>query len=205
MYNLSVRRGQTIGAIRPGGGHVQRLRPLVVGLAERGLERPPSLDEEARPAFEPMAFFGSLTPERRDRLSDERPWRRGSFASVIWMYDAAVAGAVLAALAPDLAEAGAEMLASLGRHPMADEARRRLERPDVGVEGWVDQWGVLKDTDLCVTHHGLNSSHERSSTGCRCSPIRSSATSRTWRGAVRSSAWPFRWRTRPAGRSSRGR
>ena len=32
-----------------------------------------------------------------------------------------------------------------------------------------------------MTHHGLNSSHERSSTGCRCSPIRSSATSRTWR------------------------
>ena len=120
MYNLSVRRGQTIGAIRPGGGHVQRLRPLGVGGAERGLERPPSLDEEARPAFEPMALFGSLTPERRDRISDERPWRRVSFGSLIWMYDAAVAGAVLAALAPDLAEAGAEMLASLGRHPMAD-------------------------------------------------------------------------------------
>ena len=82
-----------------------------------------------------MAFFGSLTPERRDRLSDERPWRRGSFGSVIWMYDAAVAGAVLAARAPALAEAGAEVLVSLGRHPMADEARRRLERPDVGVKG----------------------------------------------------------------------
>ena len=126
---------QTIVAIRPGGGHVQRLRPLVVGLAERSLEPPPSLDEEARPAFEPMALFGSLTPERRDRISDERPWRRVSFGSLIWMYDAAVAGAVLAARAPALAEAGAEVLVSLGRHPMADEARRRLERPDGGVEG----------------------------------------------------------------------
>jgi hypothetical protein len=152
-----------------------------------------------------MAFFGSLTPELRDRLSDERPWRRGSFGPVIWMDCAAVAGAVLAALALALAEAGGEVLVSLGRPPMADGARRRLERPDVRVEGWVDQWGVLKDTGLFVTHHGLSSSHERSSTGCRCSPIRSSATSRTWRGAVRRSAWPFRWRTRPAGRLSHGR
>lgn len=28
------------------------------------------------------------------------------------------------------------------------------------VERYVDQWGALRDADLFVTHHGLNSTHE---------------------------------------------
>ena len=54
----------------------------------------------------------------------------------------------------------AEVLVSVGHHPFDDAERRRLERPNLRVEGWVDQWGALKDADLFVTHHGLNSTHE---------------------------------------------
>ena len=126
------------------------------------------LREEARRAFEPVAFFGSLAPDLREATSRERPLaaRNGrirvyvSFGSVIWRYYADVALAAMATLAEILAERDAEALVSLGNHKIDDAVRRTIERADIRLASYVDQWGALKDADLFVTHHGLNSSHE---------------------------------------------
>jgi UDP:flavonoid glycosyltransferase YjiC (YdhE family) len=35
-----------------------------------------------------------------------------------------------------------------------------LERPNVRVADYVDQWSVLREATVFITHHGLNSTHE---------------------------------------------
>jgi len=131
-------------------------------------EPPRYLEESDREDFEPVAFFGSLAPELREAGSTERPLAGDdgglrvyvSFGSVIWRYYAPQALAALARLAGDLSERGARVLISLGGYPASPAERRPLERPGVRVERYVDQWGALRDADLFVTHHGLNSTHE---------------------------------------------
>src|SRR5262249_39279046 len=111
---------------------------------------------------------GSLAPELREVISRERPLSglRGglrvyvSFGSVIWWYYASVASAAMVSLADALSEREAEVLVSLGNYAPAEAERRRIERANVRVVSYVDQWGALKDADLFVTHQGLNSTHE---------------------------------------------
>jgi UDP:flavonoid glycosyltransferase YjiC (YdhE family) len=50
-----------------------------------------------------------------------------------------------------------EVLISLGGHDI-DPAP--FVRENVQVASYVDQWSVLAEADLFVTHHGLNSTHE---------------------------------------------
>ena len=57
-------------------------------------------------------------------------------------------------------ERDADVLISVGHYAVDEATRRRIERSNVRLETYVDQWGALKDTDLFVTHHGLNSTHE---------------------------------------------
>jgi MGT family glycosyltransferase len=131
-------------------------------------EPPQFLDEALRKRFEPVGFFGCLAPERRDAASRERPLAGGaagsrvyvSFGTVIWRYYAPIARAALEALADALAERDAQVLVSLGGHAGADALAPGLARRNVRVAGWVDQWGALRDADLFVSHHGLNSTHE---------------------------------------------
>lgn len=133
-------------------------------------EPPQYLDEALRKAFEPLVFYGSLAPERRDAVSRERPLagaRRGgrvyvSFGTVIWRYYAPIARAALTVLADAFAEREATVLVGLGGQTGAgaEALRAELTRPNVRVEPWVDQWGALHDADAFVTHHGLNSTHE---------------------------------------------
>jgi MGT family glycosyltransferase len=126
------------------------------------------LSEDARRALEPIAFFGSLAPELRDATSRERPLSQHhrkigvyvSFGTVIWRYYAEAACTAMAKVSEVCWEYEAEVLVSLGGHSIDHANRRRIERPHVRVESYVDQWGALKDADLVVTHHGLNSSHE---------------------------------------------
>lgn len=131
-------------------------------------EPPQFLDEAARQRLEPVAFFGCLAPAQRDAASRERPFAgtaRGSrvyvsFGTVIWRYYAPLARAALEVLADSFAERDAELLVSLGGHPGAGTLAPALARRNVRAEPWVDQWGALRDADLIVTHHGLNSTHE---------------------------------------------
>jgi MGT family glycosyltransferase len=125
------------------------------------------LGAEDRGAFEPVAFFGSLAPSLRENGGGEvfPPERRGprvyvSFGTVVWWYFAPAATAALRVISETLGEARADVVIALGRHPLKPEARASLERPNVRVVDYVDQWEALREADLFITHNGLNSTHE---------------------------------------------
>lgn len=134
-------------------------------------EPPQYLTEPERKAFEPVAFYGSLPSQeeldvpRKDHGAS--PFGGGelrvyaSFGTVVWRYWPAEALAALHAVSAALAaRPGARGLISLGGTDPGEEVIRALSRPNVSVEGWVDQWRVLEDADVFITHQGLNSTHE---------------------------------------------
>jgi MGT family glycosyltransferase len=131
------------------------------------------LTEGERRPFEPLAFYGSLPAlediearngDRRTPYFDDGARALKVYASVgtvAWRYHRAAALGVL----KSVAEAVAEMpecraVISLGRAELADDERKSLARPNVSVHDYVDQWAVLGEADVFVTHHGLNSTHE---------------------------------------------
>lgn len=136
-------------------------------------EPPEFLDEPDRGVFEPLAFYGSLPALEDDRSRSRAAAaeaQRGnggparvyvSFGTVVWRYYAAEALAALTVLAR-WAERTPRVRARIGLGGVALERaqRRILERPNVIVEDYVDQWDVLSRCDAFVTHHGLNSTHE---------------------------------------------
>jgi UDP:flavonoid glycosyltransferase YjiC (YdhE family) len=136
-------------------------------------EPPEFLRPEDRAPFEPLAFFGSLpapgtagpspapAPPRRDGEEEARLRVYASFGTVVWRYYEADARRALTALSAALGErADARVVVSLGGHALPDGTRTRLARPNVRIETYVDQWRVLQDATVFVTHHGLNSTHE---------------------------------------------
>src|SRR5262249_50534225 len=115
-----------------------------------------------RAAFEPIAFFGSLAPEMRERDSAGGaavfPAQGGglrvyvSFGTVVWWYFAGVAQAALQVIAETLSQRDAQVVISLGGHALEPEARAALERPNVRVVDYADQWAALREADVFVTH-----------------------------------------------------
>jgi UDP:flavonoid glycosyltransferase YjiC (YdhE family) len=136
-------------------------------------EPPNYLTEADRRVFEPVAFYGSLPPieeiEKARLRSGPSPFGGDgahtrvyvSFGSVVWRYYAAEALATLQCLS-DSFDGMEELriLISLGGARIEDRALRSLARSNVSVASYVDQWRVLRDADVFVTHHGLNSTHE---------------------------------------------
>lgn len=133
-------------------------------------EPPAFLGPEARRKFEPLAFFGSLTPpdEARDAAGRGRYFAGDGrlrlyvcFGTVVWYPFEAQALAALDVVSrfvagrPDI-----EAFISLGTDRVGAAERAALARPNVRVEEYVDQWAVLQEADAFVTHHGLNSTHE---------------------------------------------
>jgi MGT family glycosyltransferase len=136
-------------------------------------EPPEFLQEHERQLFEPVAFYGCLpSPNDEQRAGtangawfgpESRPALRVyvSFGTVVWQYythEALRALGVLSAALGRLEHVRA--IVSLGGAPIDDEVRAALARPNVAIERYVDQWSVLREADLFVTHHGLNSTHE---------------------------------------------
>ncbi len=131
------------------------------------------ISEETRAALEPVAFFGSLPPaeeiaRRSTRRSpcwfgDGDPEARlyVSFGTIIWRYYTERALAALEVIAEVVGRDGAmAAIVSLGDAPVDEQRARALTRPNVTVHRYVDQWQVLAEADVFVTHHGLNSTHE---------------------------------------------
>jgi len=125
------------------------------------------IDDAARAAFEPIAFFGSLAPSLREGPAAPvfSPSRRGlrvyvSFGTVIWRYFEAAALAALSVIAHTLGDLDADVVIGLGRRPLDGTALAALRRPNVRVVDYADQWTALQEADVFVTHHGLNSTHE---------------------------------------------
>jgi MGT family glycosyltransferase len=136
-------------------------------------EPPEFLQEHERQLFEPVAFYGCLpSPEDEPRAGaatgasfgpKSRPALRVyvSFGTVVWRYYTVEALRALEVLSTALGRLEhVRAIVSLGGAPIDDEARAALVRPNVAVERYVDQWNVLRNADLFVTHHGLNSTHE---------------------------------------------
>ena len=136
-------------------------------------EPPAFLSEEERPAFEPLAFFGCLPwigefgEKSRNAVSPyfgDDPGRRrvyACFGTVIWRYYAKEALAALRAVSDYVAgRPDAVALLGLSGAPIEPPVIRELEKPNVRVTGYVDQWSVLAEADVFVSHHGINSTHE---------------------------------------------
>jgi MGT family glycosyltransferase len=133
-------------------------------------EPPQFLQPDERRPFEPLAFIGSLWPDgvaREPRAATRFSGRPGvstriyaSFGTIIWRYytdaaiDALIALKTAIAHRPDV-----EAVVSLGGAGPSDAAAW-LSTPNVRVESYVDQWQVLSEATVYVTHHGLNSTHE---------------------------------------------
>jgi MGT family glycosyltransferase len=131
------------------------------------------LRPEEMAGFEPIAFFGSLSLSSSDKANvacNGSPWLRtdvrglrlyASFGTVVWRYFEKNAVLALEAISDAVAEiASAQALISLGGYALPVAALRRLERHNVRVANFVNQWEVLQSANACVTHNGLNSTHE---------------------------------------------
>jgi UDP:flavonoid glycosyltransferase YjiC (YdhE family) len=136
------------------------------------------LTESERRVFEPVAFFGSLPA-----VADMDALRRGqrpspfgadpgrlriyvSFGTQIWRFFPAQALDALRSISTCLAaRPDTRAVVSLGGADIDRGAIRELEKANVLVADYVDQWQVLRDADAFVTHHGLNSTHEAIATG----------------------------------------
>ena len=132
-------------------------------------EPPEFLTPAERTAFEPVAFFGSIVREEGAARPAERPERSAgdklrvyvSFGTIIWRHYPAQALEVLQAASDAFAEmAHVRALIALGGYDPPPASLASLKRPNVRVERYVDQWEVLRETDVFLTHHGLNSTHE---------------------------------------------
>ena len=126
------------------------------------------LEPDERAVFEPIAFFGSLLPPASQNAPVVGAFPRGrhgrkvyvSFGTGVWRYFATVALAASKAIADALADRDVAVLVSLGGSGFAADARGALARSNVRVVDYADQWAVLGESDLFITHHGTNSTHE---------------------------------------------
>ena len=140
-------------------------------------EPPRFLPDDDRHVFEPVAFYGSLAADlSSDSTPAEQEWaaRRWfgadaerklkiyvSFGTAIWMSRTTEALSTLQAVAAWAArQRGVRVVISLGGAEIANGQRQELERSNVAVARYIDQWSVLASADLFLTHHGLNSTHE---------------------------------------------
>jgi MGT family glycosyltransferase len=130
-------------------------------------EPPQFLPVIDRPEFAPLAFFGSLRAALAHTAPPARqaPARRirrvfASFGSVVWHYFPERVESRLRSLAGGLSRLGVELLVSTGGESLTPATHEALLAAGARVERWVDQRAVLAETDLFVTHQGLNSTHE---------------------------------------------
>ena len=135
-------------------------------------EPPEFLAAHDREVFEPLEFFGSL-PSREEECArtPDRAWFGGagagvlkvylSFGTVVWRnYPEAAARALRVLAAAFSRMDDVRVLISLGGTKVADDVLAAVAGSNVAVETYVDQWSVLQQADVFVTHNGLNSTHE---------------------------------------------
>ena len=134
-------------------------------------EPPNFLMPSERAPFEPIEFYGSLDPSlAAQRSLDGHPiWRESrsqrpriyvSFGTAVWDIRPAAASKSLQTVCAALEKfASCDALISLGS-TQKGPLDGICVPSNVQVERYVDQWRVLSECDLFVTHQGLNSTHE---------------------------------------------
>lgn len=128
------------------------------------------LNDAARRAFEPVACIGSILSDDwqcPDSVPVFGPVPAGtmrvyvSFGTVVWrsFHDEALAAmqAIARALA---ARPEARAVFSLGGHSLPEKAIASIRKPNVQIMSFVPQKQALREADVFITHHGLNSTHE---------------------------------------------
>lgn len=111
----------------------------------------------------PDRFRADLEGSPDDPGADrDRPMRvLACFGTIIWRHHAELAHEVLRSISVAISEMGrASALISLGGHELAPDEVAALRSPRVRVESYVDQWPALRETDIFITHNGVNSTHE---------------------------------------------
>ena len=165
-------------------------------------EPPQYLPEETRRLFEPIAFFGSLSPddlhpESRPREPPGSSGRRTavyvSLGTNVWgPRSRPVTLRALAVIAGALGRrTDLDAIVSLGGVDVSEEEVAPLRRANVTVEPRVDQLAVLAGSDLFFTQNGLNSTHEAVYHRVPMIPIRTSSTSPRSRRPANDWASPF--------------
>ncbi len=130
------------------------------------------LTETERTAFEPVAFYGSLPSleEIEVRENGSGPSCFGdsaelnvyvSFGTIVWRHWPDVALRALLSISEALGQMeNVNALVSVGSADAEAASFRALRKPNVSVVSFADQWRVLQEADVFITHHGLNSTHE---------------------------------------------
>ncbi len=134
--------------------------------------QPPGfLTEAERKIFEPIAFYGCIpapggvagSSARQARFPNvsPKPLRvYACFGTIVPRYYSQIALAVLQTLSACIADMpAASALISLGGTSLSKGASG-LARPNVQVVDYADQWAALGTSDIFLTHHGMNSTHE---------------------------------------------
>lgn len=127
-------------------------------------EPPEFLDAAAQADFGPMAFFGSVWPDRPASGLPAVEWRTDrirllvSLGTVCWRYFPNEVRATLAAVSH--AVAGMDRVEAMIGVGADDPAKLGIGGPNVTVVPLLDQWRALAGASLFMTHHGLNSTHE---------------------------------------------
>lgn len=131
------------------------------------------LSEREKRALEPVAFHGCL---RSAQEIASEPTAGGSryfggdeavlkvyvaFGEVAWRYWPRQVLDALTVISDSLAGMPqVQALIGLGGAEVGAEAVRALEKPNVSVTTYADQWNVLQEADAFVTHNGMKSTHE---------------------------------------------
>jgi MGT family glycosyltransferase len=124
------------------------------------------LPAEDRAVLEPLACFGCLEPPLREveagAVFSPRRGRRiyVSFGTVIWWYFERAASNALRVMARACEDLDIDVVVTLGGHPLDAAVRSEMMHENVAVVDEVDQWAALREADVFVTHHGINSTHE---------------------------------------------
>jgi MGT family glycosyltransferase len=133
-------------------------------------EPPSFISAEAREAFAPVVFYGSLPPAQ-DAVPGVTPWPHGldpgrrrvyvCLGSVGWRLFHDDSRAVIETVIEALADrVDVDVLVSVGTDRVDESALADLQRENVAVRPWLDQWSALAEADVFVSHMGLNSTHE---------------------------------------------
>lgn len=135
-------------------------------------EPPQYLPEDRRTPFQPIAFIGSLSDRTINRYprpqssynvnSEVRQRIYVSFGTIVWghsEWEVTVREVLKAIHGAVQNSPECTVLLSMGGTTISDWVRQ-LEMPNFRVESYVDQWNVLAESTVFITHHGLNSTHE---------------------------------------------
>lgn len=129
-------------------------------------EPPEFLPGDTRDALNPLAFFGSVQPERAPdptpfftQNADIRHRVYVALGSINWRYFSTSLHETLLAVSQAVASMpDAEAIISLCGEDISAVPHLACDR--VQVTSQIDQWSVLAQATTMITHHGLNSTHE---------------------------------------------